>query len=107
MPREEPENTDPLARITWKTCLKCKEKKLLFDFPFNYKKSKASEPKLCKYRSRCKDCHHKQLRELYYIRKGKKSLVAEFDGTPEPELQRSESEGAFINVENIEDNNAK
>lgn len=99
MVRPVKENTDPLARTTYKTCRKCHEKKLLIDFPFTYKKYKNENH--VGYKSKCLTCEREQQKELHKKRKELKALSIAFDG------HLPSNDGALINIENVEANSEK
>lgn len=99
MVRPVKKNTDPNAHTTYKTCSKCKQSKLLFDFPFSYKKYK--NEKHIGYKCKCRTCECEQQKELYKKRQEKKTLIVAFDG------HLPSNDGALINIENVEDSNEK
>jgi hypothetical protein len=90
---------DPDAFVKTKACTKCKAIKTLSEYPLNYKKDVG--PKQSKYRSRCLECHNAGMREIYANRKAK-SLTIDFDGH-----LSAVSDGALINIENVEESKEK
>jgi hypothetical protein len=99
MVRPVKENTDPNAKTTYKTCGKCKESKLLVEFPFSYKKYK--NEKHIGYKCKCRTCECEQQKQMYKQRQEKKALTIAFDG------HLPSSDGALIKIENVEANNEK
>jgi hypothetical protein len=92
---------DPDAFVKTKTCTKCKAIKTLSEYPLNYKKDVG--PKQSKYRSRCLECHNAGMRTIYANRKAK-SLTVNFDGVNH---LSDVSDGALINIENVEESKEK
>lgn len=90
---------DPDAFVKTKACTKCKAIKTLSEYPLNYKKDVG--PKQSKYRSRCLECHNAGMRAIYANRKAK-SLTIDFDGH-----LSAVSDGALINIENVEESKEK
>lgn len=105
MTRKVKENTDPKATTTYKTCRKCKESKLLLDFPFTYKKYKNENH--IGYKSKCRVCECEQQKEIYKkyreIKELNKALTIKFDADDHPEVK----DGALINIENVDANSEK
>ena len=100
MVRPVKENTDPNALIKMKTCTKCKEKKLLVDFPFTYKKYK--DEKHVGYKAKCRACECEQQRGYHEQRK-QKSLTIYFDEW----TYFPSNDGALINIEKVDESKEK